>query len=134
MNDQEIYQQLERLAEAFPWDRVDIWIERAPEGVYRFTAYIADNQKTGAKSIFTNGASAAEAVDDAIKQAPSHDPEQSRLARIKELEHELARLQVRQFGLPPYRAPNQLGFGKPAEERASGPVIVNIESERTDAN
>lgn len=36
----DIIGQLERLAEACPWDRVDVWVQREPEGKYSFVAYI----------------------------------------------------------------------------------------------
>jgi hypothetical protein len=129
--DQTIYQALETLAAAFPWDRVSVWVDRQPEGIYSFTVYIAENQKTGGKSIFSSETDLQKAVEETIKQSDSHDPEVTRKKRIQELEMELLKLKTRMFSLPPYRAPNQVGYGEraPVEPIAAQFITLDAKSE-----
>lgn len=106
MQNIDILGELERLAASFPWDSVDLWVKREPEGSLDFTAYVRDNPKFGFKSIFGSGPTAEAAVDDAIKIADSaplkRAPEACRQAKIKELQEQVAKLMSVEIGLPPY--------------------------------
>jgi hypothetical protein len=112
----DIIAQVERLAEACPWDDVDLWTRRTPEGKYDFTAYVRDNPTYGLKSVFGNGKSPNEAVTDAIKQTANRDPEISRRLAIAELQSKIEKLQAVVIGLPPYRPGRILGNGQASIE------------------
>jgi len=103
INSFDILVQLERLAASFPWDYVDLWTRRWPEGNIEFTAYVAPSEKMGMNnSVFGHGKTAETAVNDAIKQAGSRDPEELRRKAITELKEKIAKLESMEFGLPPY--------------------------------
>jgi hypothetical protein len=108
VDSQNIIAELERLAEAFPWDVVNLWIGREPEGKVRFTAYIEDNTKFGFGAQFGHGESPALAVDDVMKQASSRDPSIAKAKRIAQLQGEIERLQAVIIGMPPYRPNREL--------------------------
>lgn len=110
----DILVQVERLAAACPWDKVDLWVCRAPEGNYDFTAYIPRNSNYGFLDIFGRGATPEEAVNDAIKQAGLRDPDSSRRRKIEELKEQIEKLQAVVIGLPPYRPNRELSNGEPA--------------------
>ena len=119
----DIIGELERLGAACPWDGVDIWTKREPEGVYDFTAYVRQNDKFGFPSIFGTGATPKEAVDDAILQTGNRDPEISRRRILAELRAKIEKLQAVVVGLPPYRPGRELSNGEPAI-RQTGTVDV----------
>lgn len=119
----DIIGELERLAEACPWDEVDLWARRAPAGEYRFTAYVPDNEKFGFKSAFGNGDTPAAAVSDLIKKTGARSPEISREKAIAELREKIARLEAVVIGLPPYRPGRILSNGE-AEVRVNPTVDV----------
>jgi len=108
LTEQNIIGELERLAEACPWDSVDLWITREPEGKFGFTAYVKDNPKFGFHSVWGHGSSPQEAVDDALKQARHRDPEIARKRKIAELQDHIEKLQAVVIGLPPYRPNREL--------------------------
>jgi hypothetical protein len=116
LTDQSLIAELERLAEACPWDSVDLWITREPEGRYGFTAYIRDNPKLGMPSMFGYGHTPAEAVDGALRSCKTRDPEIARRKKIEELRLHIEQLQAVVIGLPPYRPGRQLGNGEPCIE------------------
>lgn len=102
-----ILEQLERLGAAFPWDRVQITVERAPEGELKFSAYIPSNDKFAWPSHFSFSNPTLEAaVDTAIATSPPRDPAKTRDAKIKELEETIVKLRAVDIGLPPY-VPNR---------------------------
>lgn len=109
----DIIGQLERLAEACPWDQAEIWICRTPEGRYEFTAHIPENPKFGFPYLFCTKETPREAVDEAIKQTGSRDPELMRKRKIEELRQQIEKLQAVVIGLPPYRPGRELGNGEP---------------------
>lgn len=141
MKDQEIFEQLERLGAAFPWEKVQLWIKRAPEGKIIFTSYIGGNEKLGFRyEIESSDVSVTEAIDHMLERhAKEHqDAERARKKKIMELEIELAKL--KQSGpliLPPFRPCLLLGVSnpstedRPAQERPPAPEYVNVKS-RTD--
>lgn len=106
MQNIDILGQLERLAASFPWDSVDLWVSRRPEGTLDWTAYVRENSKFGFKAVFGSGNTAEKAVDDAIKTADAHPnkraPEACRAAKIHELQEQIAKLMRVEIGLPPY--------------------------------
>lgn len=127
--DQIVYQQIEILASDYPWDQIDLWLRRAPEGIYTFTFYTPDH-KSGMPFVFGHGSTIEEAAADFRKQAGDRDPEKGRLRKIQELEREIAKLKIKSFLLPPYRAPGQIGYGEPVRDEAKpeAPRFVNIEA------
>lgn len=114
ITDLDIIGQIERLAEAFPWDVVDIWLQRDPEGKYRFTAYLHQNDRFGFSSDFGHGETPNEAAEDLIKRANQRDPEIARKSKVAELMATIERLQAVVIGLPPYRPNRELCYGNPA--------------------
>jgi hypothetical protein len=116
-----IIEQLERLAAACPWDDVDIWTQRTPEGAYNFTAYVRDNPKYGLKSIFGSGKTPEEAVTNALKEASNRDPEMARQQAIRDLQDKIDKLQAVVIGLPPYKPGRTLGNGT-----IEAPVTVDV--------
>lgn len=110
----DIVGQLERLAENCPWDTVNLWVTRTPEGKYSFTGYVHENEKFGFKSIFSCGATPEEVVDEAIKQTGARDPETARAKAIAEMREKIAKLQSVVIGMPPYIPNRELSNGEPA--------------------
>lgn len=129
-DDKTIFQQLERFGAAFPWEKVEIMIKRAPEGTYEFVTYLAGDEHTGFTYAFGHGAGPEAAVDAIIKTAGDRDPNRAAQQKIAELEMQIERLKRRSFLLPPYRAQGQLGYGeRPQEEgtpRPSSETIVDV--------
>ena len=110
----DIIGQLERLAESCPWDTVNVWVTRTPEGRYSFTGYVHENEKFGFKSIFSSGATPEEAVDDAIRHTGSRDPKIARDKMVAEMREKIEKLQAVVIGLPPYIPNRELSNGEPA--------------------
>lgn len=108
MKDQSILEALETLAAAMPWDTVDIWLRREPEGKMAFTAYVQDNSKFGFPSYFGHGETPMEAVRNLIKENPPRDPEICRKRKVQELQDQINRLAQVVVGLPPYRPGTQI--------------------------
>ena len=133
--DLEIYQQCERLASLYQWEDIAIWTKRAPEGVYEFIAILEGNRDLGTDWICEAGPTPEEAVNRIIQRAGDRDPETFRQKKIQELEMQLARLKSAQAGLPPYRAPNQVGYGVPqhVQPPPASEVTMTVESERSEA-
>lgn len=128
LNDQTIFQQIERVAQLCPWDRVDVWVTRIPEGTFRFTVYINSTIpefKVG--SIFGHGDTPEAAADDALKQAgEDRDPNRIRLLEIQKLRLQIAKLETMNFGLPPYQPPRQIGEPAPAAAQRPPPAPSHI--------
>ena len=108
----DIIEQVERLAAACPWDKVELLVCRQPEGDYRFTAHVNKNEKFGFDYIFCSEATASGAVDRAIKEAEGRNPEQARKKKIADLKETIERLQSVVIGLPPYRPGSELTNGE----------------------
>ena len=102
--------ELERLAEACPWDRVDLWIIREPEGEYSFTTYVAENRMFGFQSVYGHGKSPQQAVDDVLRQCDMRDPEYARRKKIAELKEQIEKLQAVVIGLPPWKPNRELSI------------------------
>lgn len=108
----DIIGQLERLAEACPWDQVDLWAQREPEGKYSFVAYIGSNEKFGFECTSGRGPTPEEAVDAALKNTGARDPEIMRCKKIQQLREQIEKLQAVVIGLPPYRPGRELSNGE----------------------
>ena len=123
--DSKVFESLEILGAAFPWDTVDLWIKREPNGEIGFTAYVRDNPQLGFGSIFGHGRTAKAAVQDVVNSSKStnRDPEMQRAKVIRELEEKLAKLKSVEIGLPPYRPGYYLAAPMETEN------ATNIESE-----
>lgn len=120
MKDSQIIEALERLGAAFPWDNVEITIRRQPEGKACFVAYVHADYDRGTESVIGTGATLAEALSDAIKDAPGHDPELIRTKALKKLREQIAKLEALDLRYPPYRPGTQL---------APGALSTDIEAE-----
>lgn len=115
ITDINIVGELERLAAAFPWDTVEIQIDRTPEGEYSFWAWLKGNSAFGFESDLERGESPSEAVDGLInKYAGKRDPEIRRTKKIAELQAQIEKLQAVVIGLPPYIPNRELVEGQPA--------------------
>ena len=123
INNLDIIGEVERLAEACPWDGVAIWVERTPEGKYSFTGYVHENNKFGFKAVFSSGETPRDAVDQAIERTGDRDPDTARTRAIAEMQDKIRKLQTVVIGLPPYRPGRELANGEPAI-RQQGTVDV----------
>jgi hypothetical protein len=104
----DILLELERLAAAFPWDRVNVEIHREPNGETRFVVYVPSNEACGFyDSIYVGASSMQAAVDRAISEhAHTRDPKIMQERAIKAMEEKLAKLRAANFDFPPY-VPNR---------------------------
>jgi hypothetical protein len=112
----DIISEIERLAEALPWDQVDIWTRRTPEGEYRFVAYVHDNAKFGFSSESSSELSPKDAVDSVLKDCANRDPEIARKKKIAELKAQIEKLQAVLIGMPPWKPGRTLSNGEAAIE------------------
>lgn len=110
----DIIGQLERLAEGFPWDEVELSLKRKPEGEIRFVVYIPRNEQFGFESIFGFDQTPEQAVTQALSRAGARDPDLARNAKIVELRQQIEKLQAVVIGMPPYRPNRELSNGEPA--------------------
>lgn len=114
MSNQEVFEALETLAASLPWDSVDIWVQRKPEGEIRFVAIANENRDIGLSFASAGGKTPMEAVTKLCEnQIGRRDPELSRKRRLQELAAEVARLQALTIGLPPYRPNRELAECNP---------------------
>lgn len=131
MKDEILFQTIERVATAFPWEKVQLSIDRRPAGVYEFHFWLSTNQETGADCCIAFGTTPEEAADKLIMTAGDRDPNHTREKKIRELEREIEKLKAKVYILPPYRAPGQLGYGEEVKQEAKPepPAYTNIEAE-----
>lgn len=105
----EILEALETLAAAFPWDTVEIQVDRAPAGTMCFSAWLRTNSQFGFSCELACGDSPGEAVARLIKtQSGKRDPDKQRKKKIAELREEIEKLQAVVIGLPPYKPNREL--------------------------
>ena len=124
INNLNIIEQLERMAEACPWQRVEIWTKRYPDGAYDFTSYADAESNYGIPAIWGHGATPEEAANDLIKGATTNTPEMARAKKIKELQEQIAALQSVVIGLPPYRPGRELANGE--ERTINAQPTINV--------
>ena len=106
---EEILIALEQLGQAFPWEKVQIWTQRTPEGKISFVSYIdgtVDGVSNAFGSVIAHADDLGELVRNTVQHAGEHDPEQRRQKVIREMEEKIARLKATEFSLPPY-VPNR---------------------------
>ncbi len=107
-----ILAELERLGAAFPWEKVELQIDRRPEGEVSFIAYLSSDSDAGRDYLFARGASPAEAVDNAIKQGTGREPEAFRQKRLAQLRESIRKLEAAEIpAMPPYRPNRELAAG-----------------------
>ncbi len=98
---------LERLATAFPWDKVELEIERKPEGELNVCAQIHSNDDMGFPFQCHYSETVEHAVDELIRrQQAQRDPEILREKKLKQLREQIAKLEAADFSIPPY-VPNR---------------------------
>ena len=112
----DIIGQLERMAEALPWDAVDLWIKRKPDGKVEFTAYVRENEKFGFPSQWGAGETPSAAVDQIIERCVCRDPEIARANKVAELKAQIEKLQAVVIGMPPWKPGRTLSNGEAAIE------------------
>lgn len=121
MKDREIFEALEVLSQHCPWEGVDIWITREPNGKMAYTAYARGIDKLKLENAFGNSdKTPMEAVRDLIKRHPDRNPSRKRDERVIELQAEIHRLKTMDFSLIPWRARPLLSVGgnpEPEEEQ-----------------
>jgi hypothetical protein len=94
---------LETMAAHFQWQTCSLQVDRKPDGVCRFWAYVGPDPDKGLDGASAFGNTPQEAAQGAIKQNPMPLPEASRDRAIRKLEEQLAKLRAVTFPLPPYR-------------------------------
>jgi len=139
MKDQEIFEALEQLGAAFPWESVDVWVRREPAGIINYTVYLNGAAEIGLESDFGHGKTVAEAVADAMKLKDRRDPAQTIKDKINRLKRDILKLeQVAQtLALPPFCPCLLLGVSNPVTEpepapplRERPPAYINVESSK----
>lgn len=130
MREPELFNVLERMAAAFPWEQVAIWTERQPAGSISFTAIAQGDKELGFSWNCEHGSTPEEAAEKLIKFTIRRDPEAAVKDQIAKLRAEIERLKGKQFALPPYRPTPFLG--PPPETKRdplpAGELTVNVES------
>lgn len=112
--DCEILGALEAFGAAFPWDKVDLWLIREPEGTIRYSAILNENSKFGFNFASASGQTARDAVTQIIAQQEGRrDPEAARLKKLAELREQIQRLEAVVLGMPPYRPNSELAEHNP---------------------
>ena len=114
-SDSAILAALERLGALFPWENVELWVTRAPQGTLSFTAHLAGDGK-GMSFCFGHGLTVAETVADLIRAAGIRDPEALRERKLAELREEIRKLEALDLRYPPYRPGTRLAPGALAAE------------------
>lgn len=132
-----ILEALEQLGAAFPWQTVSIWTHRAPNGEYRFTAHIAEEDKLGLPDRWGHGKTPAEAcreIEEHDERFPKpRDPLKAREIKIAELSEKIAQMQAVVIGLPPYRPNRELpaqfdeAIEITARDTAGDPVPLEVD-------
>lgn len=128
MNDTQLFAELERFAARYPWQKTSIWVQRTPEGGLSYVAYLDGNAEMGMAGNSCTKPTVTEAIDQLMRETPPQDPEARRLAKIRELELQVAKLRMVQVGLPPYVPSLQLGYSNPAATREACPETIDISS------
>lgn len=103
VSEQGIIEGLETVAAAFPWESVEIWIRREPNGDCSFVVYLNGNKEIGLDATSFSRRTVAEAVEEALRDKDKRDPEIARLQKIRALKEQAQRLESVVLGLPPYR-------------------------------
>lgn len=111
INDQQIFSALERFGAQFPWQQVEVWVKRQPDGTIRFTAYLNAESRLGLDS----NSSCSEVLEDAIaavvRESGGKSPEANRDRAVEQLEQQLKTLKAVTFDDPPYRPGTRLAAG-----------------------
>lgn len=112
----DIIEAVETLAASFPWDKVDLWIVRQPEGQMWFSAILNENSKFG----FPFASASGEGPMDAVRriceeQLGKRDPDIARRKKIADLKEQIAKLEAVVLGMPPYRPNTELCEVNPIE-------------------
>lgn len=128
MNDTQLFAELERFAASYPWQKVSIWVQRTPEGKLDYVAYLYANDQMGMAGNSCTKPTVTEAIDQLMRETPPQDPENRRLAKIRELELQLAKLRMVQVGLPPYVPSLQLGYSNPGSDKEEHPSAIDVPS------
>lgn len=111
---QRILETLESLGAALPWETVDLWIGREPEGHLSFTTHVGETD-FGAPYAFGHGETPEQAAQDLLaKVGDSRDPEKARAKKVRELQEQIEKLQSVVLGMPPYRPNRELAECAPS--------------------
>lgn len=109
MREPELFNVLERVAAAFPWESVAIWTKREPGGAISFTAAADGNKELGYSWNCEHGSTPEEAAESLIKRTVRKEPESAIKEQVAKLQAEIERLKNKQLSLPPYRPTPFLG-------------------------
>jgi molybdopterin converting factor small subunit len=130
MTDTTLFEILERLGGAFPWQKVGIWVQREPQGTLDYVAYAYEQYDMGLESSSTCGPTPEEAVEKLIREYAKQGPEVRRKEKIRALLLQIEKLRAVQIGLPPFVPCRQLGVGNPPPPpKPENTDFVNVESE-----
>lgn len=136
-NETELFAQLERLAAHCPWEKVDIWTCREPEGSISFTAYAAGLREFEIECAWGHGPSPEKAVDKLVSESPGgRNPEAACKQKIAKLEMEIMKLKSATFTLAPYRPTPMIG-GPTTPEPPPAPAVksaIEVETVTVERN
>lgn len=104
----QILEALELLGAAFPWEPVEIDIERRPEGKYMFNVWLKGGGSLGLSYALSTGEDPVKVALGVIeREKDRRDPAIKRKERAAQLRRELAELES-VLGMPPYRPNREL--------------------------
>lgn len=110
-NDNAILTALERLGAQFPWDPIEISINRKPNGETSFTAYMMQNEGRGVRSVLACADTLSEVCSELVQKAGNRNPESLREALVAKLKAQIQNLEKADFSMPPYRPGTLLAPG-----------------------
>lgn len=125
----DIIEAIETLGASFPWDIVDLWIVRRPEGQIEFSAILNANDKFGWRFASESADAPMEAVKRICEsEQGKRNPETDRAKRIAELKEQIRKLEAVVLGMPPYRPNTELCAVNPIEV----PETIDVSSQVAD--
>lgn len=130
---QNFYEALERISQAYPYEEIRLEIVRSPGGQYRYVSTLNSNEDMGFPFEYSSGETLEECVTGILAYVDKRNPETCLKAKIREHEQKIAKLRVAlaNLSLPPWKPILQLGVGNPKPaEPPEAPKFINVESEQ----
>ena len=123
----EIYAALEAMAEACPWESVQLDINRMPDGRVTFIGVLLGDSRLGlAFDCCSSRSNLSEVVSQIQKMGESRQPELKVKEKIRELQAQIDKLRAVTIGLPPYKPGLYLGNGEPPPIVPAEPQTIDV--------
>lgn len=111
MQDQAIFIALETIGALCPWEQVEIWTRRKPNGEISFTLYLQGNSDFGLSGDCNCGSTLADCIAYAQQVSEKRKPETFRQKKLEELRRQIQTLENLRIESPPYRPGTRLALG-----------------------